>query len=51
MPFYADYQIRVGGRISYVSSFDGAVERLHPKRKLYNTVYKKTMFSLFDLFK
>lgn len=24
---------------------------LHPKRKLYNTVYKKTTFSLFDLFK
>ena len=22
---------------------------LHPKRKLYNTVYKKTTFSLFDL--
>ena len=24
---------------------------LHPKRKLYNTIYKKTTFSLFDLFK
>lgn len=24
---------------------------LHPKRKLYNTIYKKTAFSLFDLFK
>ena len=24
---------------------------LHTKRKLYNTVYKKTTFSLFDLFK
>ena len=24
---------------------------LHPKRKLYNTVYRKTTFSLFDLFK
>ena len=24
---------------------------LHPKRKLYNTVYKKTTFSLFNLFK
>ena len=24
---------------------------LYPKRKLYNTVYKKTTFSLFDLFK
>ena len=24
---------------------------LHPKRKLCNTVYKKTTFSLFDLFK
>ena len=24
---------------------------LHPKRKLYNTVYKKTTFGLFDLFK
>ena len=23
---------------------------LHPKRKLYNTIYKKTTFSLFDLF-
>ena len=22
---------------------------LHPKRKLYNTIYKKTTFSLFDL--
>ncbi len=29
MPFYANYQIRVGGRISCVSSFDGVVERLH----------------------
>lgn len=24
---------------------------LHPKRKLYNAIYKKTTFSLFDLFK
>lgn len=24
---------------------------LHPKRKLYNAIYKKTAFSLFDLFK
>lgn len=24
---------------------------LHPKKKLYNQVYKKTTFSLFDLFK
>ena len=24
---------------------------LHTKRKLYNTIYKKTTFSLFDLFK
>lgn len=27
MPFYANYQIRVGGRISCVSSFDGVVEK------------------------
>lgn len=24
---------------------------LHPKRKVYNSIYKKTTFSLFDLFK
>ena len=24
---------------------------LHPKRKLYNAAYKRTTFSLFDLFK
>lgn len=24
---------------------------LHPKRKLYNKVYSKTTFSIFDLFK
>ena len=24
---------------------------LHPKRKLYNKAYKRTTFSLFDLFK
>jgi len=24
---------------------------LHPKRKIYNTIYKKTTFSIFDLFK
>lgn len=24
---------------------------LHPRRKLYNAIYKKTTFSLFDLFK
>lgn len=28
-----------------------ALPWLHPKRKLYNTIYKKTTFSLFDLFK
>lgn len=25
--------------------------RLHPKRKLYNTAYKRTTFSIFDPFK
>ena len=24
---------------------------LHPKKKLYNKIYKKTTFSIFDLFK
>ena len=24
---------------------------LHPKKKLYNKVYKKTTFSIFDIFK
>ena len=27
------------------------VDWLHPKRKLYNVAYKRTTFSLFDLFK
>ena len=55
MPSYVRAGIRKCARIRALSLIPGYGKKgmgwLHTKRKLYNTVYKKITFSLFDLFK